>query len=59
MAQAWYEPPGALEDLLPVRDGSLHLTYDPRESRLRTWKERESVTGAAGSTATKAGLATP
>ena len=48
LANAWYNPAptGSTandEGPLPLRDGSLHLSFDPKTGRIRTWNEREGV----------------
>lgn len=48
VANAWYNPAaigssGNDEGPLPLRDGSRHLSFDPRTGKVRTWNEREGI----------------
>ncbi len=48
VADAWYNrtPTGSADDdegPLPLRDGSLHLSFEPNTGRIQTWNEREGI----------------
>jgi len=48
LVNAWYNPSatGSGDDdegPLPLRDGSSHLSFDPKTGRIQTWNEREGI----------------
>ena len=46
LANAWFSRTGSQADEegpLPLKDGSRHLSFDPKTGRVRTWNEREGV----------------
>lgn len=46
LVSAWYNPTGSGDDEdgpLPLKDGSLHLSFEPTTGRIQTWNEREGI----------------
>jgi hypothetical protein len=47
IAEAWYNSAAAgttdRDELLPLPDGSRHLSFDPKTGRVQTWNKREGI----------------